>query len=77
MERCYLPNHARIDCILVAEGHEPSCIGIYSRLSRSSNKVLYKLHLQVKYFTSCNTISIILNGFNEVLYKLRLQVTVL
>ena len=35
------------------------------------NKVLYELHLQVKYFTSCNTIAMILNGLNKVLYKLQ------
>ena len=33
----------------------------------------YKLHLQVKYFTSYTAIAMILNRFNEVLYKLRLQ----
>ena len=32
-------------------------------------KVLYKLLLQVKYFTSCGVLAMILNGFNEVLYK--------
>ena len=34
------------------------------------NKVLYKFHLQVKYFTSCGVLAMILNRFNEVLYKL-------
>ena len=37
-------------------------------LDRPHKKVLYKLHLQVKYFTSCITIAMILNRFNEVLY---------
>ena len=41
------------------------------------NTVLYKLHLQVQYFTSYNTVAMMLNRFNEVLYKLRLQVMVL
>ena len=41
------------------------------------NKVFYKFHVQVKYFTSCNVLAVVLNRFNEVLYKLHLQVTVL
>ena len=39
--------------------------------------VFYKLHLQVKHFTSCSVSAMILNRFNEILYKLHLQVMVL
>ena len=39
--------------------------------------VFYKFHVQVKYFTSCNVLAVVLNRFNEVLYKLHLQVRVL
>ena len=39
--------------------------------------LIYKLHLQVKNFTSCDVSAMVLNMFNEVLYKLHLHVTVL
>ena len=50
---------------------------VFTHVLYEINKVFYKLHLQVKHFTSWDVSAMILNRFNEILYMLHLQVTVL